>query len=213
MTLNPAAPAPQRIAVYGATGMIGSRIAAEAARRGHAVTGISRSGTGDADGVTPRAGDLGDAADVHAVAADHDVIVSATGPSRTGGSHDTWLDAVDTLIANAGSARVLFVGGAGSLLLPDGTRLVDSPDFPEEYAVESRSGIEAFDRLKAAPADLDWTYLSPAPVIAPGERTDTYRTGGDHVIGDHVSAEDYAAAMVDEIETPAHRRERFTVAS
>ncbi len=213
MTENRTAPTPLRIAVYGATGMVGSRIAAEAAGRGHSVTGISRSGDAAIDGVTPRAGDLGDAADIRAVAADHDVIVSATGPSRTGGLHDTWLDAVDTLIANAGSARVLFVGGAGSLLLPDGSRLVDSPDFPEEYAAESRTGIEAFDRFKAAPAELDWTYLSPAPVIAPGERTETYRTGGDHLIGDHVSAEDYAAAMVDEIETPAHRRERFTVAS
>ena len=213
MTPNPTSNAPLRIAVYGATGMIGSRIAAEAVSRGHAVTGISRSGSSDMPGVSGRTGDLADAADVRAVAGDHDVVVSATGPSRTGGSHDTWLAAVDSLIANAGSTRVLFVGGASTLLLPDGTRLIDSPAFPSDYLAEARTGAEALERFRAAPATLDWTYLSPAPEIAPGERSTTYRTGGDEVIGDRVTAEDYAAAMLDEIEAPAHRRERFTVAS
>lgn len=204
---------PLSIAVYGASGMVGSRIAAEAAARGHRVTGISRRGDTDLPGVTARAGDLADAADVRAVAAEHDVIVSATGPSRTGAPHSEWLDAVDTLIASAGSARILFVGGAGSLLLPDGSRLLDSPEFPADYRAEALSGAEALDRFRAAPEDVDWTFVSPAPVIAPGERTGAHRTGGDEVIGDHVSAEDYAAAMVDEIETPQHRRARFTVAS
>ncbi len=204
---------PLRIAVYGATGMVGSRIAAEAAARGHAVTGISRSGGPAGEGVIPRRGDLADAADVRAIAADHDVIVSATGPSRTGAPHSDWLDAVDTLIANAAPARILFVGGAGSLLLPDGSRLLDSPEFPAEYAAEARSGAEALARFRAVGDDVDWTFLSPAPVIAPGERSGAHRTGGDELIGDHVSAEDYAAAMVDEIESPAHRRARFSVAS
>ena len=204
---------PLSIAVYGASGMVGSRIAAEAVSRGHRVTGISRRGDTDLPGVTARAGDLADAADVRAVAADHDVLVSATGPSRTGGDHADWLAAVDTLIANAAPARILFVGGAGSLLLPDGSRLLDSPEFPAEYAAEAVSGAEALDRFRAAPEDADWTFLSPAPVIAPGERTGAHRTGGDELIGDHVSAEDYAAAMVDEIEAPQHRRERFSVVS
>ena len=204
---------PLSIAVYGASGMVGSRIAAEAAARGHRVTGISRRGDTDLPGVTARAGDLADAADVRAVAAGHDVVVSATGPSRTGAPHSEWLDAVDTLIANAGSARILFVGGAGSLLLPDGSRLLDSPEFPAEYKAEALSGADALDRFRAAPEDVDWTFVSPAPVIAPGERTGAHRTGGDEVIGDHVTAEDYAAAMVDEIEAPQHRRARFTVAS
>lgn len=213
MTQNPNSHTPLRIAVYGATGMVGSRIATEAVGRGHTLTAISRAGDADLPGVTPRAGDLGDAGDVQTVAAEHDVIVSATGPSRTGGSHGVWLAAVDTLIAEAGVARVVFVGGAGSLLLPDGSRLLDSPDFPEAYAAEARSGAAVLDRFRSAPATLDWTFLSPAPAIAPGQRSTTYRTGGDHVIGDHVTAEDYAAALVDEIEVPAHRRERFSVAS
>ena len=99
-------------ALFGATGMVGSRIAAEATSRGHEVTSLSRS-TG---------GDLADPDVVREAAQAHDVLVSATGPSRTGEPHQPWLDAVSTLIDHAGESRVLFVGGAGSLLTPDGTR-------------------------------------------------------------------------------------------
>lgn len=192
-----------KIALFGATGMVGTRIASEAASRGHDVTSLSRS-TG---------GDLADADAVRTAAADHDVIVSATGPSRTGESHQPWLDAVSTLIASAGDTRVLFVGGAGSLLTPDGTRLLDSDGFPEEYKAESTSGAAALDLFRAAPDSLDWTFLSPAPVIAPGERTGSYATALDTPAGDFVSAEDYAVALVDEIERPQHPRQRFTVAT
>ncbi|MBS2939279.1 NAD(P)H-binding protein [Nocardioides sp. J2M5] len=192
-----------KIALFGATGMVGSRIASEATARGHDVTALSRS-TG---------ADMGSADAVRAAAADHDVVVSATGPSRTGESHEPWLASVSTLIDHAGDARVLFVGGAGSLLTPDGTRLLDSDGFPEEYQAEATSGAKALDLFRAAPESLDWTFLSPAPVIAPGERTGSYATSLDTPAGDFVSAEDYALALVDEIERPQHRRQRFTVAS
>lgn len=192
-----------KIALFGATGMVGSRIASEATSRDHEVTALSRS-TG---------GDLADADAVRTAAADHDVIVSATGPSRTGESHQPWLDAVGTLIASAGDTRVLFVGGAGSLLTPDGTRLLDTDGFPEEYKAEATSGAAALDLFRAAPASLDWTFVSPAPAIAPGERTGRYATALDTPAGDFVSAEDYAVALVDELEQPQHRRQRFTVAT
>ncbi|MCW2736571.1 NAD(P)H-binding protein [Nocardioides sp.] len=192
-----------KIALFGATGMVGSRIAAEATSRGHEVTPLSRS-TG---------GDLADADAVRRAAADHDVVVSATGPSRTGESHQPWLDAVSTLIDDAAEARVLFVGGAGSLLTPDGTRLLDADGFPEEYKAESTSGAAALDLFRAAPESLDWTFFSPAPVIAPGERTGSYATSLDTPAGDFISAEDYAVALVDEIEEPRHRRQRFTAAT
>jgi hypothetical protein len=192
-----------KIALFGATGMVGSRIATEATGRGHQVTALSRS-TGE---------DLADADAVRRAAADHDVVVSATGPSRTGESHQPWLDAVSTLIAHSEEARVLFVGGAGSLLTPDGTRLLDSEGFPEEYKSEATSGAAALDLFRAAPASLDWTFVSPAPVIAPGERTGTYATALDTPAGDFISAEDYAVALVDEIEQPQHRRQRFTAAT
>lgn len=192
-----------KIAVFGATGMVGSRIAGEAESRGHEVTALSRS-TG---------ADMADAATVREAAASHDVVVSATGPSRTGESHEPWLASVSTLIQNAGDARVLFVGGAGSLLTPDGTRLLDSEGFPEEYKAEASSGAAALELFRAAPDAVDWTFVSPSPVIAPGERTGSYATALDTPAGDFVSAEDYAAALVDEIEEPQHRRQRFTVAS
>ena len=107
---------------------------------------------------------------------------------------------------------MLFVGGAGSLLGPDGTRLLDGPGFPAEYLAEARSGAAALDAFLSEPESLDWTFLSPAPVIAPGDRTDTYRTALDTPAGESVSAENYAAALLDEIEQPRHRRQRFTVA-
>ena len=158
-----------KIALFGATGMVGSRIAAEATARGHEVTALSCS-TG---------GDLADPDAVRTAAQAHDVVVSATGPSRTGESHDPWLAAVSTLIEQAGEARVLFVGGAGSLHTPDGTRLLDTDGFPEEYKAEATSGAAALD--------------TPA--------------------GDFISAEDYAVALVDEVEQPQHRRQRFTAAT
>ena len=192
-----------KIALFGATGMVGSRIAAEAADRGHEVTALSRS-TG---------ADMADAAAVREAAATHDVVVSATGPSRTGEPHEPWLASVSTLIENAADARVLFVGGAGSLLTPDGTRLLDTDGFPEAYKAEATSGAAALDLFRAAPESLDWTFVSPAPVIAPGERTGSYTTSLDTPAGDFISAEDYAVALVDEIEQPQHRRRRFTAAA
>jgi putative NADH-flavin reductase len=192
-----------KIALFGATGMVGSRIAAEATDRGHEVTALSRS-TG---------ADMADAAAVREAATGHDVVVSATGPSRTGEPHEPWLASVSTLIENASDARVLFVGGAGSLLTADGTRLLDTDGFPDAYKAEATSGAAALDLFRAAPEAVDWTFVSPSPVIAPGERTGSYATALDTPAGDFVSAEDYAVALVDEIEQPQHRRQRFTVAS
>jgi putative NADH-flavin reductase len=201
-----------KIALFGASGMIGSRIATEAVSRGHDVTGYTRRGGGLPSGVETAAGDLADETTVKEAATTHDVVLSATGPSRTGESHEPWLAAVQNLVDHAVGARVLFVGGAGSLLTADGTRLLDSPVFPPEYAAEARSGAAALDLFRAAPEDLDWTFVSPAPVIAPGERTGVYRVALDTPAGDSVSAEDYAVALVDELEQPRHRRQRFTVA-
>jgi uncharacterized protein len=201
-----------KIALYGAGGVIGSRIAAEAVGRGHAVTGITRSGAAP-EGVTARVGDLADPHDVASVAVEHDVVVSATGPSRTGGSHDEWLAAVRTLLENVGATRVVFVGGAGSLLTRDGTRLLDSDGFPPEYLPEARTGAAALAAFRAAPGSVDWTFFSPAPVIAPGERTGRYTLGQESPAGDSISAEDYAVALLDELERPRHRRARFTAAA
>lgn len=199
-----------KIAIYGASGMIGSRVAAEAVSRGHEVTGITRSGGEQPAGVRAVVGSANDAASVKEVASSVDVLVSAMGPSRTGGDPQEFVDAVGTLIDAAGGARLLVVGGAGSLVV-DGKRLVDDPEFPEIYRREALTVAGVLDTLRATPAEVDWTMLSPAQVIAPGERTEVFRLGLDEPVGHEISAEDYAVALLDEIEKPAHPRRRFTL--
>ena len=201
-----------KIAIYGASGMIGSRVAAEAVSRGHHVTGVTRSGGALPEGAVAVAGDAGDAASAKQIAADADVVVSAIGPSRTGGDHQEYLDALQVLAETAGDARLLVIGGAGSLLV-DGVRLVDSPAFPEAYKAEALTAAKALDYVRGLGDGVDWTFLSPAPVIAPGERTGSYRTELDSPAGDAISAEDFAVALIDELERAAHRRQRFTVAN
>jgi hypothetical protein len=199
-----------KIAVYGSSGMIGSRVAAEAVSRGHEVIGITRSAGDQPAGVRAVRGNANDAASVKEIAAEADVLVSAMGPSRAGGDPQDFLDSIDTLIAAADGTRLIVVGGAGSLVL-DGKRLVDGPDFPAEYRTESATGAQALDNLRATDERVDWTMLSPAFVIAPGERTGRFRLGLDEPVGQEISAEDFAVALVDEIEKPAHRRRRFTL--
>ena len=195
-----------RIAIYGATGAIGSALVHEAASRGHDVTGISRRGGSDL------VGDALDATFATAVAEKHDVVISAVGPSRTEDDGTRFVDTIANLVATLGDRRLLVVGGAGSLTV-DGVRLVDTPEFPEIYKAEALKGAATLELLRSTPSDVDWTYLSPAPLIVPGERTGVYKTGDESPVGDQISIEDYAVALIDEIEKPAHVRARFTVAN
>ena len=201
-----------KIAIYGATGMIGSRLVAEALTRGHDVTGITRSGGDLPSGATAVRGDAGDAAIAKRAAAEADVIVSSIGPSRTGGDRREYLAQVRNLAETLGDARLLVVGGAGSLLV-GGQRLIDDPAFPEAYLAEARIAAESLEYLRGLGEGTDWTYVSPAPVIAPGERTGAYKLAADSPAGESISAEDYAVALLDEIENPRHRRQRFTAAN
>ena len=192
--------------------MVGSRVVAEALARGHDVTGISRTGGDLPAGVHPVRGDAGDSALTKRIAADAAVVVSAIGPSRTGGDRREFLVQLRNLAETLGDSRLLVVGGAGSLLV-DGGRLLDQPGFPEIYLPEARIAAEALEYFRGLGDGVDWTYFSPAPVIAPGERTGAYRAGTDSPVGESISAEDYAVALLDEIERPAHRRRRFTAAN
>ena len=201
-----------RIAVYGATGMIGGRVVAEALARGHEVTGISRSGGSLPAGARAVRGDAGDAGFAKHIAGEADVVVSAIGPSRTGGVMREYLAQLRNLAETLGDARLLVVGGAGSLRT-GGQRLVDQPGFPEMHRAEALIGAESLEYLRGLGDGVDWTYLSPAPVIQPGARTGRYQTGTDSPAGELISAEDYAVALLDEAEKPAHRRARFTVAN
>jgi putative NADH-flavin reductase len=200
-----------KIAVYGASGMVGSQIVTESLSRGHEVTAISRRGT-EVPGATVKAVDQADGQAFAAVAKEHDVVVLATGPSRTGGDHAEWLDAMATALSNTEGTRLMIVGGAGTLTI-DGVRLLDSPEFPEAYRAEATTGATALDLVRQSPDTVDWTVLAPAPVIQPGERTGKYSTDTDSPAGASISSQDYAVAMLDEIETPAHRRARFTAAN
>jgi putative NADH-flavin reductase len=205
-----------RILLIGATGMVGSRIAAEARRRGHEVGGVTRSG---AEG-TAKA-EASDAAAIAELAAGHDAAVLSVPPPRDGSPTTGPLLAstrgVLDGLRRAGVRRLIVVGGAGSLEVAPGVRLVDTPEFPEIYKSESLAATEQLAVIRAEAGDLDWTYISPAAVIRPGERTGTFRLGGDRLLTDAegnstISAEDYAIALVDELEKNNAVRRRITVA-
>jgi len=198
-----------KIAVYGATGAIGSAIVDEARSRGHEVTGISRRGSDAAGQLT---GDALDTDFATEVAEKHDVIVSAIGPSRVSDDGTRFVDSIANLVDTLGNRRLIVVGGAGSLQV-EGVRLVDSPEFPDIYKAEALKGADTLALLRETSADVDWTYLSPAPVIAPGERTGSYKVELETPAGEQISIADYAIALVDEIDNPQHVRERFTVAN
>lgn len=207
------------ILLFGATGNIGSRVLDEVRSRGHHVTAVARD-TDDlasGDGVRVEAADASDADAVERLAAGHDAIVASLSPRGAGG-HATYLDAIRTLLdvtRRSAVGRVLIVGGAGSLKADGDTELLDTPGFPEEYREESEVGREARDLARAS--DANWTVFSPAMVIEPGERTDDFRVGGDRLLTDEdgnsrISMEDFAVALVDELENPQYERAQFTAA-
>ncbi len=208
------------ITIYGSTGMVGHDIAERAVERGHRVTGVSRSSQpgNTVEGVTYVSGDLAEATDVVAKAEDADIVVISVPGPRDGSSVQPIIDAHAALIpalaasSVAADTRFFVVGGAGATLTEDGTRLMDTPDFPEAFKAEAQSFSEILDLYKAAPENLDWVMLAPAPEIGPGPAAASYNLGGDNPAGASVTTGTFATATLDELESPAHRRERFTVA-
>lgn len=205
-----------KIAILGATGNVGTRLVNEALQRGHQVTALARS----AESLPARAGLTAKNIDVsHADAlsqafAGHDAVISSL--KFLGTDPRLIIDAVKRVGDNA--PRLLVVGGAGSLFGAPGVQIVDTPDFPEAYKAEALAGRQFLNTLEAEPADstLDWTFLSPSALLLPGERTGKFRLGQDDLLVDGagksaISIEDYAVAMLDEVETPRHTRRRFTV--
>jgi putative NADH-flavin reductase len=211
-----------RIALFGASGSIGSAIAAEALDRGHEVRAIARDPgrvTAQHERLTVERGDATDATRVAEVAADVDVVVSAVGGAADG-RPEIVVDAAQALLAGVleagGSARLFVVGGAGSLEHPDGGTVASQPDVPDAWKPSSSAQGRALDVLREQGAGVDWVYLSPAHVIEPGERTGTYRTGGDELVVDahgesRITIPDYAVATLDELERPRFRGRRFTI--
>jgi uncharacterized protein len=203
-----------KIALIGATGNAGSRILAELSRRGHAVTAIARNPqkVPALPGVTPVKADADDVAGLAASIKGHDAVISSV--HFTASDPHKLIAAVREAKGNAKTPRYLVVGGAGSLEVAPGVKLIDTPQFPAIYKAEASAGGVFLDLLRQQ-SDLDWTYLSPSAVFSPGERTGKFRLGRDQLLtndkGSHISFEDYAIALADEIEKPAHSRQRFTV--
>jgi uncharacterized protein len=214
-----------RLVLFGAGGQVAQRIAREALDRGHEVVGVARSAASvrsDNERLTIVEGDATDASSVAKISKGADVIVNALSPrpSPSGRPATSLSRAARALIAGAtrvGVSRLIVVGGAGSLEVAPGVRLVDSPAFPEEYKQESLSQAEALSAYRAYAGHFDWTYISPAAEMGPGTRTGRYRTGDDALLTDpkgksFISYEDFAKALLDEIEHPTHPRARMTVA-
>ena len=200
-----------KIAIIGATGRAGSQLLEEALRRGHSVTAIARhaSKIGARDGVVTKDVDINDARALQDAVAGNDVVLSAAHFSTQPAA------AIIEPVKKAGIKRLLFVGGAGSLLLPDDTKVIESPGFPEEYKPEASAGGVYLDTLRAE-KDLDWSFLSPSAEFVEGERTGKFRLGNDRLLINSegkswISFADFAIAMLDEVEQPKHSRQRFTV--
>ena len=198
------------IALLGATGNVGSRLLDEALTRGHRVTALVR----DPARLAARpdlivvAGDVTDLQAAPALAG-HEVLISSLRFA------DLAPSALVDFARATGIPRLLIVGGAASLNLPDGSRLFDAPAFPAEYRSEAGAGIATLDALRGV-SDLDWVFVSPQMVFAPGTRTGRFRLGDDTLLFDaagdsHISYEDFAVALLDEVERPVHHRTRFTV--
>jgi putative NADH-flavin reductase len=186
-----------KIAIIGATGRAGSQLLEEALRRGHSVTAIARntSKLAGRPGVKTVDVDVLDAAALEKAVAGHDAVFSAAHFSGIPAS------AIINPVKKAGVKRLLVVGGAGSLLVAPGVRVIDSPDFPEAYKAEATAGGIFLDTLLQE-KELDWTGK--------------FRLGKDHLLVDAngrswISFKDYAIAYIDELEKPAHSRQRFTI--
>jgi putative NADH-flavin reductase len=207
-----------KVALYGATGKSGSRILKELVSRGHSVTAIVRDPAKLSHpdiGVRVKQDDLSDPKKIAVAIDGADAVISAYAPPA---------DDVDAIVdvtrrqaealSHRPNVRLMVVGGAGGLKVAPGVTLVDSGYLPEAYLPIAKAHIKVLDVLKAS--TIDWTYLAPAAYFLPGERTGKFRLGTDELIANEqresrISMEDYAIALVDELEKPRHRRQRFSV--
>lgn len=213
-----------KLVLFGASGMIGQRTLAEALYRGHRVTAVVRDPskvTEQNDDLIVETGDITEAPTVTRVAEGADAVIAAVsqrgpGLDQAAAYRKVGESLVEGLRALGTDAPPFVIaGGAGSLEVAPGRRLVDQPGFPDIYKGEALAHADLLRWLRGV-KDVKWSYLSPAAEIAPGERTGKFRVGGDELLTDaegksFISAEDFAIALVDEAESGAHIGERFTV--
>jgi putative NADH-flavin reductase len=210
-----------KIALIGATGFVGSAILKEAVDRGHEVAAIVR----NPEKLTPHAklhpkkGDVYNEDEVVRLVTGHDAVISAFNPGWSNPDiYNQQVKGARSIIngvKKAGVKRLLFVGGAGSLEVKPGIQSVDLPEFPAEYKQGALATREALNMLRKE-VSLEWSFLSPSAELSPGKRTGKFRLGTDQLLTSaqgesRISVEDYAMAMIDEVEMPKHIRRRFTV--
>jgi uncharacterized protein len=212
-----------KVVVFGASGVIGRAITGELLVRGHTVTAATRTG-GPVEGLVVHCvtGDASDAASVARLAAGQDAVAAAIGPRQADDEdpEDSLITAAWGLtegLRRAGVRRLVVVGGSGSLEVAPGQRLMDSPGFPPAWKPTALAHARALDEVYRDIQDLDWTYISPAGQIGPGERTGEFRVGGDQLLVDEhgdsrISIPDYAIAFTDELEHAEAVRRRITIA-
>jgi putative NADH-flavin reductase len=200
-----------KIAIIGASGRAGSQLLEEALRRGHSVVAIARNveSIDVKPGVTVKQADALNAEELQQALSGSDVVISAAHFATVPA------EAVIGPVKKSGVKRLLVVGGAGSLLLPSGERVIDSAGFPEEYRKEASAGSVFLDKLRQE-QELDWSFLSPSAEFVEDVRTEDFRLGQEHLLisskgRSWISFADYAIALIDEVESPKHSRQRFTV--
>lgn len=209
------------IALIGASGYVGSALLQEALSRGHRVTALvsNSSRLAAQPGLEVVATDVVDGVALATQLQGRDALISAFSGHAQQDVFGYYVKGVRAIIAaakQAGVPRLLVVGGAGSLEVAPGVQLVDTPAFPAQWKATAEGAREALNILRDE-RDLDWTMLSPAAHLEPGRRTGQFRLGTDQLLVDaagesRISLEDYAVAMIDELETPSHARRRFAVA-
>jgi uncharacterized protein len=216
-----------KIALIGATGFVGAALLEELLQRGHTVSALVR----DPAKLAPRAGlvavaaDAYDAAQLAQASEGHDALLSAFNPGwQHPQLYQRFIDGSRAIVAAAKRShvpRLVVIGGAGSLQVAPGVQLVDTPAFktavPPEVVPGAQAARDALTEVRAE-TTLDWTFVSPPALLQPGQRSGRYRVGGDDLLmdGDHpagISVQDFAVAVVDELEAPRHQRQRFTVAN
>jgi hypothetical protein len=209
-----------KIVLIGASGYIGSALLKEARARGHEVVAVVSNPDKLARqaGVTAVGIDVLDTQELVEVLAGHEAVISAFSGHAQADIYGYYMDGLRSIISAVKAARVprlLVVGGAGSLEVAPGVQLVDTPEFPAKWKATAEGARDGLELLRQQES-LDWTVLSPSAVLEETGRTGKFRLGTDHLLADsegksHISIQDYAIAMIDELERPAHSRRRFTV--
>lgn len=213
----------ERIVLIGASGFVGSALLEEALNRGHQVTAVVRNPakiTITSPNLFVVKADVSSSERVADVCRGFSTVISAFNPGWK--NPDIYQDTLKIYSAilegvkQAGVKRFLCVGGAGSLFIAPGLRLMDSGSVPPAILPGVKAMGAFYLNVLCREKEIDWVFLSPAADMRSGKRTGKFRIGKDNLIEDErgvsaISVEDFAVAMINELEKPAHHRERFTI--